>query len=253
MRPALKTSRSKMAAAAIVLLLGLGVYVRIFVAGEAYATPVGGVSSIPLQDGSSVTLNTATKVRVSLTDRERHIELEAGEAFFVVAKDPSRPFVVTVGNRRVVAVGTRFSVRREGEDIQVVVTEGKVRIEPREDGQAAQLLSAGAVVQTERNAVRVEQRSLGAAEAALSWRGGYLIFNDTALADAVAELNRYTSRRIVIDDPALAGLKISGKFQSTLATDFVKLLRDGFGVEVRDHGGTVHLSSREGLMNSVPP
>ncbi len=238
---AMKASAPKIAAAAALLVAGAGFYILSHYAGETYATPVGGVASIPLKDGSSMTLNTASTVRVSLSAKERRVQLESGEAFFDVAKDPVRPFVVEAGNRRVVAVGTRFSVRRDGEELHVVVTDGKVRVEPETVGEGAHLLTAGSVVRTERGSLLVRTKSLRDAEDALSWRNGYLVFEETSLADAVAEVNRYISQRIVIDDPELAALRVNGKVRATHAEDIVELLRNGFGVQVRETGAIIHL------------
>jgi transmembrane sensor len=97
--------------------------------GSQYSTTVGQLAHIAMADGSQVTLNTDSVVRVAVNTTERKVDLQRGEAFFKVAKDPSRPFIVTVGEHRVIAVGTQFSVRREGTDAQIVVTEGTVRIE----------------------------------------------------------------------------------------------------------------------------
>ncbi len=113
-----------------------------------------------MEDGSRITLNTDSQIRVDLTVKERRVELQQGEAFFEVAHDASRPFIVRAGNKRVIAVGTRFSVRREANDVRVVVTEGKVRVETEGDpsstspeplvaGTVAQASSAGVLVQTE--------------------------------------------------------------------------------------------------------
>lgn len=243
-RSTVKASVPKIAAAvAAFLITGAALFFSMRYSGEAYATPVGGVASIPLQDGSSITLNTASKVRVSLSEKERHVKLEAGEVFFDVAKDPRRPFVVEAGDRRVVAVGTRFSVRREGQEMHVVVTEGRVRVEPLPNGRGAQLLAAGTVVQTARDSLVVQKKTLRDAEDALSWRTGYLVFEETSLADAVAEVNRYISQRIVVEDPALATLRISGKVRAAHAEDIVDLLRNGFGIQVRETAATIHLSS----------
>jgi len=93
--------------------------------GTRYSTPVGEIASVPMRDGSKVTLNTDSQIRVTLTDSERRVDLKYGEAFFEVSKDPKRPFVVNAGGKRVIAVGTQFSVRRDANDIQVVVTEGR--------------------------------------------------------------------------------------------------------------------------------
>jgi transmembrane sensor len=244
-RFAMKASAQKIAAiaAAVLLTVGVSLYVAKRISGDAYDTPVGAVASFPLKDGSSMTLNTATKVLVSLSSRERRVKLEAGEAFFDVAKDPTRPFVVEAGNRRIVAVGTRFSVRRDGREVRVIVTEGAVRIEPKGGGEGAKLLTAGTVVKTTRSSLRMQKKSLQDAEEALSWRSGYLVFEETSLAEAVAEVNRYTSQRIVIEDPELAALRVNGKFRATHAEDIVELLRNGFGVPVRKESGTIYLGA----------
>ncbi|MFC4312535.1 FecR family protein [Steroidobacter flavus] len=236
------------AASLLIAVLG-GAYFLLFHSGEDYVTPIGGVASIPLRDGSNVTLNTASKVRVAVSDGERRIRLDRGEAYFEVAKDPSRPFVVIAGNRRVVAVGTRFSVLRDGDEIRVVVTEGKVRVESTdapldfESSKGGPLLLAGTIARASSTAVVVEASSLQRAEEMLSWRGGYLIFDETALADAVAEFNRYSARKVYIDDPAVAALRINGKFRATNADAFIRVLRDGFGIQASVSDDRVVLSS----------
>src|SRR5262249_37280059 len=122
-------------AASVLLAIGVALFVSrdsIF-ATNRYSTVVGGLPTIPPADGSKVPSNTDSQVRLAITDRERAIELTHGEAFFEVARDPSRPFVVTAGSKRVIAVGTQFSVRRDGEDVQVAVAEGLVRVESLQD------------------------------------------------------------------------------------------------------------------------
>lgn len=259
------------AAAAVLLAVGLGAYLtRGTPGGEHFATPVGGTESVPLPDGSHITLNTATEVRVELSPQERHVNLEKGEAFFVVAKDPKRPFVVVAGNKRVVAVGTQFSVRREGDAVEVVVTEGTVRMEDRRAhlasapaqprplslaspdsqrsaGSAAPevvLIPAGTIARARDGDVLVEEHSLPQVEEALSWREGYLTFHETTLAEAVSEFNRYNDRKIRIDDPAVAGIRISGTFRPTNVEAFVRLLQDGFSIHAVDSQDGTALSLR---------
>jgi len=117
-------------AASILLALGLGAYFSSSPKGDRYSTPIGGgFETVPLRGGSKIILSTATQVRVELSPKERHIRLDEGEAFFEVAHDPARPFIVQVGSKRVIAVGTKFSVRRQGNDLRVIVTEGKLRAE----------------------------------------------------------------------------------------------------------------------------
>jgi transmembrane sensor len=217
---------------------------------DRYVTQVGAIERISLKDGSNVTLNTDTRIRVAYEDEERRIELERGEAFFQVRKDLARPFVVKVGNRRVIAVGTQFSVRRSDGDILVAVTEGKVRVEsdsrvpgPEAAGSGV-LLPAGSVAQTKESEVMVKDRAASEVEQTLSWRSGYVAFRETALADAVAEFNRYNTRKIVIEDPAIAAIHVGGKFKATNTEAFLWMLEDGFPIAVQEAQGSVVLRAR---------
>ncbi len=221
-------------------------------------------TSVPLSDGSKVTLNTDSEIRVAVTQQERKVALDHGEAFFEVVPDPARPFVVTVGEKRVIVLGTKFSVFREGDDIRVVVTEGRVSLssfEPGIPGSAgskptngvggrtgpdtgAMVLRAGSIAKTKGASLTI-QSSLKEAEELLSWRSGYVVFHETALADAVAEFNRYNTRKLVIEDPALAGLSISGNFRSTNVDSFVELLEDAFPVTVEQRGKRINVSRKQ--------
>ncbi|MFC4314224.1 FecR family protein [Steroidobacter flavus] len=220
-----------------------------------YSTAVGELDTISLADGSRVTLNTDTRIDVDLSNKERRIDLRRGEAFFVVAKDATRPFVVYVDDKRVTAVGTQFSVRRDADDIQVVVTEGHVQLEQASavitlsklagrPGRPATALAAGAIARTAKSDVLVQGGSAPEAEQLLSWRNGYLVFEATPLADAVAEFNRYSARKIVIDDPSLSALRISGNFRSSNADGFLWLLKSGFHVKIEEGDDRVHLNTR---------
>jgi transmembrane sensor len=196
-----------------------------------FTTVVGGLQTIPMADGSRVTLNTDTELRILLNAHERIVEIGQGEAFFEVAHDPTRPFVVRVGERRVIAVGTQFSVRREGADLRVVVSEGTVRYEAHaRDALTPTLLAAGSIATAQGDSIRVQQLPITEAERSLTWRNGLLTFRDTPLADAVAEFNRYNTRKIVIEDPQLASLKVGGVFRSQKVEPFVHLLERGFNV-----------------------
>jgi transmembrane sensor len=262
----------KVVLAASVLLatgIALGSY-QLWFTGERYTTPVGGVAIVPLQDGSRITLNTRSKVRVVLSEKERHIDLSQGEAFFEVAHDKNRPFVVQAGGKRVIAVGTQFSVRREGDDIRVVVTEGTVRLEsagsllrleadglgvrapnptaPREgrgggtgdtqvdarvtlsSGEREVLASAGTIARLGASGISIEQEPPAEAEEMLSWRSGYVVFHETPLADAIAEFNRYNTHQIIIQAPAVAAMPLTGKFRATNNEAFVNLLEQTYHI-----------------------
>jgi transmembrane sensor len=238
-------------AATLLIAVGVGAYVVRALHGDRYATPVGGFASVPMADGSKVTLNTDSQIQIALTDTERRVELKHGEAFFEVSKDPNRPFVVRAGRERVIAVGTKFSVRREGDDIEIVVTEGKVRVEgsaagqgSRTDGLADVFLTPGSIARASEAGVLVQRKTLPEAEEQLSWRTGVLMFRDQSLQEAVAEFNRYNERKIVIQDPAVASLKIEGNFRATNVEAFVRLLESGFPVRAEAQPDQIVLIAR---------
>jgi len=214
-------------AACLVLSVVVGGYLAHGLLGPRsghFETPIGGIEQIPLADGSSITLNTNSEARVAFSDNERLVELKRGEAFFQVAHDPKRPFVVAVDGRRVIAVGTRFSVRREAQDVGVVVTEGTVRVED----VGTTFLPAGSIASASDAGVLVKHESVVAAGERLAWRSGVLMFRDQTLADVVAEFNRYNSTQLVISDPRVAAIRIEGNFRATRVESFVRLLEAGF-------------------------
>jgi transmembrane sensor len=248
----LRRRRLALAAAATLLFVaGISAYLAFAPSGERFTTPIGGIASVPMADGSNVTLNTDSQIRIALTDTERRVELGHGEAFFEVSKDPNRPFVVRAGNKRVIAVGTKFAVRREGDDIEIVVTEGKVRIEDgaagrdsRADGSADVFLTPGSIARADEAGVLVQRRTLPEAEEQLSWRTGWLMFRNQELADAIAEFNRYNVRKIVLQDPAISSLKIEGNFRATNVEAFVRLLESGFPVRAEVHADQILLTAK---------
>jgi transmembrane sensor len=214
--------------------------------GTAYSTQIGALASVPLSDGSHVTLNTDSQIHVAFSAGERVVKLDQGEAFFEVSKDRSRPFVVDMGNKRVTAVGTQFSVRRAGAEIRVLVTDGRVRIDRQDvpSGLGATQVAAGSQARTKGNSVLLDQPEPTQVEQILSWRTGYLVFHETPLAEAIAEFNRYSSRKIVVDDPALASLRIGGRFRSTDAEAFLWLLQNGFPIDVTQRDDRISLTRR---------
>ena len=227
------------AACMLALTLGIGLFSAGPLGGDRYVTPVGGTDNIRIADGSQVTLNTDSRIRVVLTSRERRIQLERGEAFFDVAQDKTRPFVVYVGHERVMAIGTKFAVRREGNEVQVVVTEGRVNV----TAAHSRFLDAGDIAHASDSEVVVRTGALPEARRLLSWRNGYLIFRDTTLAEAVAEFNRYNTRHIFIADPAIAAIRVGGSFRATNTDAFLWLLQNGFPVRVESSAGEVILKA----------
>jgi transmembrane sensor len=236
-----------LAAGLILALIGGSVWCFWPSADGRYSTDVGTIQSIVTSDGSQITLNTDSQVRLALTEKERDIDLGRGEAFFEVAHDPKRPFVVRAGTKRVIAVGTKFSVRRnQDDDVEVVVTEGKVRVEEPETpaGTSDVFLTAGTVARATSAGVLVQHKTLPEAEEQLSWRKGILTFRNEALGDAVADFNRYNARKIVIDDPVLANLRIEGNFHATNIEGFARMLEEGFPIRATFEDERIVLTSR---------
>jgi transmembrane sensor len=213
--------------------------------GSGYHTEVGALQAVPLVDGSRVTLNTNTDLRVNVTPTVRMVHLEQGEAFFEVAKDAKRPFIVEAGDKRIIAVGTAFSVRRDRADVRVLVTEGAVRVESQAGaGTPAGQLGAGAVAHAGSDGLLVQERPVAEVEQLLSWRTGYLAFDKTRLADAAAEFNRYNRTRLIIEDPATAAIEVGGSFRATNVEGFVRLIESDFPIVARQQGNDIVLSGK---------
>lgn len=236
------------AAATLLLITSLLFWNDSILTRDSHSTPLGGLASIPMPDGSNILLNTDSEIRIAATEAERRIVLARGEAFFEVAADPRRPFVVIAGDQRVIAVGTKFSVRRmedESGEVSVAVIEGRVRVERAGTG-AVELppadLAAGALARSGEEGVLVEEKSLKEIEEYLSWRSGFLTFRETPLARAAAEFNRYSARKIVIDDPRVADIRIGGHFRSTNVEVFIRLLENDFPIRVERRSDEIILT-----------
>lgn len=214
-----------------------------------YTTDFGGFSRIVLDDGSIINLNTNSMIRVQLTAELRHIVLERGEALFKVARDKSRPFDVEAGSTIVRAVGTEFSVRvREAgetgggglKDVEVLVKEGRVAIDPPKDEKplervaalpaSTSTLSAGEAVVINAKRVQVQKVAEADVDRKLSWTEGRLWFERQTLKDVVTEFNRYNRRQMVIADPSIENLRIGGGFEATDPESFIAALERTLGV-----------------------
>jgi transmembrane sensor len=201
-----------------------------------YRTKVGERAAVTLADGSVVTLDTDSVIKVRYTSTERGVRLLRGQAIFQVAKHKPIPFQVYAGGRRITAVGTRFDVRLSDADhgeLHVALLEGVVKIAPASPtgvDQATVTLAPGQVLEAAAGAPqRVVEADL---DQWTSWRGGVLDFNDVSLENAVSEINRYTIKRIRIADPALARLRVSGVFNTDDPEHFAQTLAEAFPIKV---------------------
>lgn len=181
-----------------------------------YRTQVGERLTVTLPDGSTATIDTASELRVAYSDVERRLDLVRGQALFEVAHDRPTPFRVSAAGREILATGTVFNVRIDGGDVRVALLDGAVRVR-----RAAGSAGAGAAEVRMRpgDTLRAAADGTVAVRAAeigqmASWRGGELVFNDSRLADAVAELNRYAVHPIQIEGQGVAELRVSGVFRT---------------------------------------
>ena len=257
------SSRVRFGAAAAVLLAMIGASAGYFMTRNVYTTAVGEQRSILLPDGSTIDMNGRSKVRVRLAAASRAVELMEGEALFRVAKDKTRPFVVSANSTRVRAVGTEFAVNRLRRELLVTVVDGTVAVSvpasrvrsaargatPQDPQRVASgetssvvaalapsgdevLLNAGQQLAVPTSGSALPQPRSVDVEGAIAWTQRRLVFDATALEDVVAEFNRHSSRPLVIEGSGLQDFDISGAFSSTDVGPFLRFMRAQPGVEV---------------------
>jgi transmembrane sensor len=247
-------------AAATCVVLGFALGTWAYVQRGTYATGIGEQRTIALNDGSTVILNADTRARFRFGKRQRDIELLKGRALFKVAHDKARPFVVQTGIATVRAVGTQFDVYAKSAATTVTVIEGSVAVaDGAQRGSAAleglaqhtsgvvlvtagqQLtLSVPVSVQTDARAL---QPMAADTSAVTAWTRGKLVFNETPLADVIDEFNRYSTRRLIVEDPRLRSFHVSGEFPSSDPARVVELLRARFNVTVHESDGEIRVSA----------
>ncbi|MEJ1964463.1 MAG: FecR domain-containing protein [Gammaproteobacteria bacterium] len=242
-------------AASVLLLLAAGMAGWWRYGANAYSTSVGEQRSVVLADGSTIELNSHTRVRVRFGEAQRTIELLRGEALFHVAKDAARPFVVRSGDTSVRAVGTVFDVYRKKSSAVVTVVEGTVVVESAARAQPASArpekkssqntqpprvrLSAGKQVIVAQNAV-AEPKVVNVT-AATAWTQRQLIFEFTPLAEAAEEFNRYNAKPLIVDGEALRAFRISAMFRSTDPRALVRYVQTLPGVVVEETDTAIHI------------
>ncbi len=212
---------------------------------DRFSTGIGEVRRVPLEDGSAVAINTASAVEVAFQRTQRTVRLRDGEAWFQVAKDVRRPFVVEAGAVRVRAVGTAFSVRRRANGADVLVTEGVVEVWAEGASRAPSRLRAGQGAFVDTSAVvRPAVAAPEAVDRKLEWRYGKIDLAGETLSEAVADFNRYNERKLVIADPGIADERLYGAFNTGGPDAFAAAVGASLGVEVEVRGGEIILGRR---------
>ena len=219
---------------------------------QLYRTGVGEQAIYTLEDGSILTLNTNSEVKIDFSENQRALTLRRGEANFQVSKNPQRPFVVRAGQGAVWAVGTAFNVKHRAGAVDVLVSEGKVKVFSglsnldalphlvEQDAAAVDtaadddafpsavrdvLLLAGEAAQYQQDSLSKTQLEQDRMEKTLAWQTGALLFDGETLEQAMLEISRYTDQHLVIVDASIRQLRVGGRFK----TDDIDALLQSLG------------------------
>lgn len=234
----------------------------------SYETEIGGRKVVVLSDGSAVTLNTDTLLDIRFDEQLRRLVLIRGEAYFEVAKNPDRPFIVYAGDGQITAVGTAFSVYKRQHVVQVTVTKGKVTVQsdraildalpapPMDNALSdsgspitAVLLQSGQVATYGDDKIIAQMETVEPKVMVrnLLWQQGMLAFEAEPLENVIAEFSRYNQLEIIIVDDQLKTVTVDGYFKSDDITGMLKSLQYNFGVEItRLDNGSISLSLNNG-------
>ncbi|HVP83926.1 MAG TPA: FecR domain-containing protein [Rhizomicrobium sp.] len=208
---------------------------------QTFATTLGGREVLTLRDGSVIELNASTAIRLYDNAKERRVTLEKGEAYFNIQHDAAHPFVVISGNHRITDLGTKFSVRTEEGGLRVALMEGRAEVDNLNATRPV-VLNPGEVAIATADSISVAKKPMRELADQLGWRRGQIIFYHTTLADAVAELNRYNRKRLVIADAATAHLTINGSFPTNGIDAFTQATEQVFGVRITHRGDDIIIS-----------
>lgn len=218
------------------------------IAAQRASTSVGEQRSITLSDGSTLHLNTNSTVSIRFTDDERRISLLSGEAYFDVAHEKSRPFVVSAGRNTVTAIGTAFNVQLvENSAFELVVTEGRVLVQDKAEQSSAEdakilsgqspIIDQGLIVFSGEKAtvdVSITERHNVSSDLVaddLAWQQGMLVFKGEALDTVLKEIARYTPMRFQISDEAIKKKRVAGYFKVGDIDGLLNALENSFAIK----------------------
>jgi transmembrane sensor len=228
--------------------------------GDTYRTGVGELQSLVLKDGTRLSMNTDTRVLVDFSAAQRAVTVRRGEALFEVAKDGQRPFVVRVAASEVVALGTVFTVRLApqgpglADTLAVTLLEGQVSVRPAAGAAAEEVAPARALLMSPGERLRLAKPTGGAApttqqldrprlDQVVAWKRSEALFENATLAEAVAEMNRYSRTPIVLmDDLADSGWRVSGQYRAGDNAGFAHAVAALHGLVVREGQGRLELA-----------
>jgi transmembrane sensor len=227
------------AAMGLALLLDLGGDPAPQPAAIVHVSAIGEQRLVELPDGSSVFLNTASRIEVAYSPSERLVVLSGGQAFFEVIPG-ARPFIVEAAGIRTQAVGTAFDIRIRDTGPEITLVDGRLEVTSPSLPGAAIAMQAGyrlSLIEGRASALDKVDPDL-----VLSWRSGVLQFTDMPLADAAAELNRYSSTQILIEDAVLGAQRLSGAFPAGEPEQFASAVAMFLPVRVTYRGSEILIS-----------
>ena len=227
------------AAAMIVAIVSVSLWALIYVQGHVsepstrdYASSVGQMRTVWLEDGTEVILGGATSIRASFADDMRRIVMSDDEALFSVAKDAERPFVVDFTNGSAQALGTSFNVHRGPDGATVTVLEGEVQVSPPSwSPSTSVVLKAGTQVAASVNGAIGAIREVNPQQAT-SWHSGSMVFVDRTLRSIVADLNRYSSEPVTLASADIADMRVSGNIKLDQIETWLRALKPAFGIDL---------------------
>lgn len=217
----------------VAVAIGFGLLRQSGESSQTFVTAIAVDREFALPDGSRIALGGASRLQTHFAADLRQVELSAGEAFFQVAHDRDRPFIVAAGAVSIRAVGTAFNVRLRSDVVELTVTEGVVSVRDNDHGddkvQPAEIAAGGgAVVRSGTIAVTPLDRELVSQRVA--WREGIIALDGNTIEQAVAEFNRYRDHPMVIGDPRIASLRIGGRFEVRESDRFLAALQRSFPI-----------------------
>jgi len=206
---------------------------------KVYETDVGEQKHVALDDGSQLFLDAQTRMSVAFSDTERTVDMQYGRANFRVVPDLKRPFVVEAAQSRIVATRCNFDVRCEDGQVQVVLIHGEADVKPAARDGRSQTLRSGERLVASNDVEKLDKPDL---TRVLAWQTGYQNFDKEDLAQAVEEMNRYSTARLEVD-PSVAGLKVSGVYRVGDNGAFARSLAKLLPIAVRQNGDTLLLTA----------
>ncbi|MBH0112089.1 FecR domain-containing protein [Novosphingobium sp. YJ-S2-02] len=225
--------------------VGIGISTLRPFASTAYATEIGEIRRITLEDGSVVTLNSGSRMTARLAGDQRHILLERGEALFRIAPDTGRPFAISAGGNTFTTSETLCSLRCiSPREVRLSVLSGEVGVDAANHGGPHFRARRNQLVTiTPARGVEIADVASEELEQETVWRSGKIAFSGDSLYHAAAEFARYNTTRIVVDDAAVGDLKITGLFDSNDPARFAEAVAGMFALEVKRVDDEIVLSA----------